>query len=414
MQRSLTLLTTGLITIELFCPPAAHAQAWVGWDHLDVEVVESGPLADSPETWTLDGPTLTIGTIDGAEPFIFTHVWDADRTADGRVIVVDGSAYYIRVFGASGEHVVTFGGRGAGPEEFGGSPFIALDDDLLVVWDPGHHRLSNYSLGGELLAQETLRDHVFAQGITPFPNGTVWETSASGLLWTGADGRIRPREGLSSQFRRFIWLDADASNDFGTFRSGQLYSMSHPQGGLRGFASPFAPSSVAALSDDGRVAVSEGDDARILIYDPAKRPVRLIIAQIPRLPTTRPIVRTHRDRLLGMSSGLGVPRRQLEEAFDELPVPDSIPAIADLLWSEEGDLWVGRRAGDIWAVDEYHVFGTDGEWLARVPLPSRVDKVFHVGAGVVLARHRDDFGVQYLDLYSIDRDPRPPPSTSPR
>lgn len=379
----------------------ASAQAWAGWRELRVDVVESGP-SEPPVTWALAGPIRSIGRVDGAPPFLFTYVWDAERTSDGRIVVVETTSHEIRTFTSDGRHQTTFGGRGGGPREFGGPPWISLDEDTLVVWDPGHYRRSRYTVDGDLIDQTTIRDVVLELGITPFPDGRVWETSAAGVLWTGSVG-LRPVAGLNAQFRRLVWIGADETHEFGSFRSGRMHLMRGPGGGFRGIPDPFAPSTVAAVSGDGRVAVAEGDSAHVLIYGPDHGPERLIVADIGRRSASAELAASYRDRTLGMAGRLGVSRRQVEEAYDEIGVPDSVPAIGDLIWSDTGDLWIGRRAGDVWAIDEYHVFGADGRWRARVPVPEGVDRVLDIGGDHVLARSSDDLGVQYLDLYTVVR-----------
>jgi hypothetical protein len=175
----------------------SSAQTYEIRDSAGVEIVTSGPrdpTGPSPLALSAE-PEVTIGSLDGAEPYLFGQVWDALRLPDGRVVVVEGMIHEIRVFDDEGRHEVSFGQRGGGPEEFGGPPWIELiSPDTLLVWDPGHHRLSRYSLSGDLLDQTTLRETVFGLGITPFPNGLVWATSPEGsVLWKGPYLRWQPR-----------------------------------------------------------------------------------------------------------------------------------------------------------------------------------------------------------------------------
>lgn len=390
----------GIATLHLVT--AASAQAWAQWRSLGVPIVESTPDGGGSEEWFLEGPHLTLGLIEGPASQLFTHIWDAERAADGRIVLVEASSYEIRVFAADGRHLSTFGGRGDGPEEFGGPPWISVDGDLVRVWDPGHFRRSTYSFEGDLLEQITIRDEAFEAGITPFPNGLVWETSEAGQLSTGSVG-LRPREGSNLRLKRLVWLAPSGSDDLGTFRSGRTYLVQTQGRGFRGIDDMFAPNSVAAVSSDGLIAISEGESWEILILGEDRKPLRVLAPAIPRHPVESNEIREYRARLPGLAAQLGVSLRRLEEVHSSIPVPDSVPAIGDLMWSAEGSLWVGRRVGEVRSVDEYHVFAPDGAWLASIPLPEEVDAVLDIGADYLLARRRDEFDVQYLDLYSIVR-----------
>ena len=66
-------------------------------------------------------PVLQIGEIDGEDPYLFTYVWDAARVPDGRLVVTESQSYEIRVFGADGRAITSFGRRGDGPGP-GGRP----------------------------------------------------------------------------------------------------------------------------------------------------------------------------------------------------------------------------------------------------------------------------------------------------
>lgn len=390
----------GIVALHLAAP--VEAQAWAEWRSLGVPVVESGSADGGSQEWSLAGPRLTLGLIEGPASQLFTHIWDAERAVDGRIVLVEASSHEIRVFAADGQHLATFGGMGDGPEEFGGPPWISVDGDVIRVWDPGHFRRSTYSFEGDLLEQVTLRDEASEAGITPFPDGLVWETSRAGQLWTGSVG-TRPREGPNLRLKRLVWLTPDSVEDLGTFRSGRTHLVETRGGGFRGIGDLFAPSSVAAVSPEGLIAISEGEVSEILILGADRAPLRLLAPAIPRRPVESSGLREYRSRLPGIAAQLGVSRQRLEQVHASIPVPDSVPAIGDLAWSQDGSLWVGRRVGEARTVDEYHVLAPDGGWLARVRLPEDVDAVMDVGHDHLLARRRDELGVQYLDLYSIMR-----------
>ena len=145
-------------------------------------VSSSGPLLEGSAAWSIGSePVLAMGAVEGAGPQVFGRVWDATRFDDGRIVVVDELALEIRVFDASGAHLLTFGGEGDGPEEFGGPPFVkAVGNDTIVTWDGGHARLSRFSSDGRLLDQVPMREALGSLGVLPFRNGLVWEIDRTG------------------------------------------------------------------------------------------------------------------------------------------------------------------------------------------------------------------------------------------
>lgn len=386
----------------------AGAQTVERLDSAGIEIVRSGP--DRPGTassLTLSSePILTIGSIDGADPYLFTQIWGALRTSDGRVVVVEASSHEIRVFDSDGRHEVTFGGQGGGPEEFGGPPWLeVLAGDTLLVWDPGHYRVSRYSLDGELLEQETIRERIGELDIMPFPNGLVWATSPTGvLLWTGPipPGRAL---GLGETLSATIRIAADLSaTDLGPRLTGQTYVFEHESGGYRAMANLLGPMERAQLGLEGEVWISDPRRFAIRQYDEEGRLSRIVQPRVPRVPVTPEMVKEVHDELPGLSEGLGVPLRQLENAVDAMPVPDSVPAVGALVSGADGRMWIGRRRGHSWQrkqVDTLHAFERSGAWAGSIDMPPDAFRLLYADDTHVIVAAMDDFDVQYVRVYAL-------------
>lgn len=407
MSRSRPALMSILGVLLCGAPQASQAQLYEVRDSAGVEIIISGP-GGSTSRWALSAdPVVTIGQMDGPEAYLFTDVWDALKASDGRLVVVDAGTYDIRVFDETGRHLVTFGQRGSGPEEFGGPPWLSLTrGDTLVVWDPGHYRLSQYSLGGQLLEQTTIASWIAELGIRPFPNGLVWQTASNGsLLWTGPARAGRRTEGLADTFSDVVLLDAwsEESHHFGRHLSGQTYWM-RDGSGFRGLGSWSAPSAAVALdAAPERVAIGDPELAEVRTYDGSGALMRVLKVQVPRTPITGDMVEARRQELPEIADRLRTSLRSLQRAFDEMPVPDSLPAIARLAWDTSHNLWVGQRHSDRWSVPEYNVFDSDGHWLASVQIPDGVRRLISAGDDYILAAGIGQYDVQFLQVYRIHR-----------
>ena len=400
-----------LAILTLLSVEPCQAQAYQTQDSSGVAVVMTGPAPGAP-LWSIgDEPLVTIGKLDGEDPYLFTQIWDALRTPDGRIVVVEGSTYEIRVFGPQGQHQATFGGRGDGPKEFGGPPWIALaGPDTLLVWDPGHYRLSRYDLAGGLLAQNTIRSTVDSLGIGQFPNGLVWQIVGDGtLLWTGPSRSWRMGEGATNSMRRFILLPSDQEgvHDFGPYVNGRVHYVERTGGGFSGMYDPFAPSHTVALGPaPDRVAISNAERWEIQVFDGAGKLRQVWRGRFRRTPVTPTMRATARRAYTGMASRLGLTLRQAEKAFDAMPTRDSVPAIGVMMWDAPGNVWIGEREGEPRDIGDYQVLNKHGRWLSTVTVPEGLGQIFEIGEDYLLVEARDTYGVQYLREYRIHKPAR--------
>src|SRR5690606_32160502 len=70
-------------------------------------------------TWRLQSdPLLSVGEIQGAEPYLFDGVAHAHLRPDGGIVVVDRGSSSIRLFDTRGQHIRSTGRPGDGPGEF--------------------------------------------------------------------------------------------------------------------------------------------------------------------------------------------------------------------------------------------------------------------------------------------------------
>ena len=96
--------------------------------HPSVEYIASAPVTNDVALGSAKRGSLpfirasravsTIGSLDGAAPFVFGRVTSVDFIDDTTIAILDGSVNEVRVFTVGGKHLQTFGRLGGGPGEF--------------------------------------------------------------------------------------------------------------------------------------------------------------------------------------------------------------------------------------------------------------------------------------------------------
>lgn len=152
--------------LALFCPACGVGDGpgrdWPGV----VDTLAGGVIqVRNPETgiWSDDEgwrivEEVRIGAAAGDGPEAFSQIAAVGASPDGLIHVIDGHTQEVRVFTPAGEHVRTFGGRGAGPGEFTNA--FSLDWDAhgrLWINDPGNNRYAVFDTAGSLLFRSPRR-----------------------------------------------------------------------------------------------------------------------------------------------------------------------------------------------------------------------------------------------------------------
>ena len=102
---------------------------------------------------------LSIGVADGAEEYMFLDAREVAVDNRERIFVSDRRGIYIKVFDKFGKYITTIGRQGQGPGEFGRVTNIQITArNELMVHDRSTRRLSFFSLDGEYLRTEQLKE----------------------------------------------------------------------------------------------------------------------------------------------------------------------------------------------------------------------------------------------------------------
>ena len=176
-------------------------------DSAGIQVVEnSRPPDGSRLAWQIGPePSVSIGMLEGEDPYLLFHATDATQLSDDRIVVVNRGTAELRVFDEFGTYLATWGGKGEGPGEFEDIMQIAtLPADSVTAWglsaDAAMHVFDAAGNFGRrfspLKSESSLRTH-WTLPVSVMRDGSILASqqpdrvdSVAVELWDG-EGRLR-------------------------------------------------------------------------------------------------------------------------------------------------------------------------------------------------------------------------------
>lgn len=372
----------------------SRADATLAVDSAGIEIVTSDPLTAGAGCILGDEPILSIGELDGEDPYLFHQIRDATRLSDGSVAVVDGSSREVRVFSGTGEHHLSMGGAGEGPGEFRGPWLLwVLPGDTLWAGDYMPWRFNIFSRTGEFshaVQPDPYQLHAFVRGGV-LANGTSInvtqamtppgaEETTLLVLAHGPDGAL---------------IDTVASLPGSRFE---------PLSDLPGFflMPVFHPGSLVAARGSA-IAMTNARNPEVHILDAEFR-LRLIVRWLdPYRDVTDRHVQAFREDYVAERGGRDNPGWS---AADEASIGDSravaelFPTASDLMFGRAGRLWVKRFARPR-EEPEWLAFGPDGGFVCRFTPGSDLTP-YEFGSDYMLAHRVDDLGTERVLMYRLN------------
>lgn len=347
------------------------------------------PLWSDGEAWELV-PELRIGTVDGDGPELFGEMAALAVDGAGRIYVLEGQAQEVRVFGADGAHVRTIGRQGGGPGEFAGALDVELGPDgNLWVADPRNNRASVFDTSGAYL-----RGHAMPGGfvIIPWPGG--FDRHGDYYYPVPLPSEEGFRLGLA-RFDRALEVedtltapDDPVEREYFDHRSGNSFARA---------SVPFAGEFRWRLTPDGTLLGVLTGPYRMFELGPAGDTLRTITRAFDPLPVTDADIARARESMAWFLEQGG--------EVDWSLVPSHKPAIENVFFDDEGNLWVwpvmpAGREGT--ALD---VFGPDGRYLGRVtpPVPIAQRPYPVVRDGLMVAVTESELDVPFVVRLRIER-----------
>jgi hypothetical protein len=318
--------------------------------------------------------------------------------ADGRAVVADARAQFVRLYDRNGVRIATMGRAGKGPGEFAAIMGLRITPKGDIgVWDGRLQRLTLFDPQGRLISTHPVHaDNRMAGNLELFLGS--WRNGDLLLGTLRMDRRPAQNELLPE---RWI-LGRFAVNGQLRAAAGEIPGMIR----MHRAPLPFSPIPRVALRGDS-VVIANGYAAQLKVLTADGRLVRTIaLPWRTRAPQHQWSVLEAKLRQRNKPLLLEL----LREAPRDRPLPVMGGLLADdrgQLWVKEYDpagdaIWLKRNALEIAPGGFWRVLSPDGRWVARVRIPENVS-VLDIRGDRLLGVARDEFDVEQAVVYTITR-----------
>ena len=390
----------GLVLLLAACgaEPIPERTEAVVRDSAGVTIIENTVPQWTAETaWRVaPQPTVTIGELEGAEEYLLFRVYTAKRLANGHIVLTNAGTNELRFYDADGVHVRTVGGEGEGPAEFRFLMDVSqAGDDSIIAFDISLRRFSLWDISGEFG-----RMLPYGTKLAGFPQLTGHLADGSPIVYMAEiAGREEPGTYEDHMWVYRIHMDGEKIDTIGRFQGSELMTVRFGRGGrLLGtsFVLPFARDPIVLGAGTGiYYGTRERYDIGFYGLDGQ------LVKSIRRLVPPRHVTDEERDLILNPpdEGRTEIPRSVLESGVD-VPIGETMPAYAQLLVDDVGNLWV-EDYEDLWSeLDSWAVFDTVGIYLGTVQLPAGC-RLKQVGEEFILGVWIGEFDEGQVRMYEL-------------
>jgi hypothetical protein len=363
-------------------------------DSVGIEIVESvGPRWGHADRWTVSAdPLLDLADAGSGPDHEFFRIRNAIRLDDGRVAVANSGTNEVRFYDTNGDFVRSSGRTGEGPGEFERLTNVrAYRGDSLMAFDYWGRRISVMDATGEIarVASLTGLDGSLSDLYVLSGGSFLLHAHVTGVM-AEAQGRIRIPAPLLS-----VRPDGTVEDTVTVVPGFETYVFE-----LGDAAPPFRHEALVAV-DDSLIYVGDGVTFEVKALNLHGEVQRII--RIPGYDLSVP--RAVRDSMRVAMLQQEMPA-QLRPTLDAMAnsIPERRPAFSGILVDPLGFLWVQGYIRSLVAPGprQSEVFDPDGQWLGTVELPDNFN-LYQVGEDYLLGRHRDDLGVETIQVLELDR-----------
>ncbi len=353
-------LAGSFLCIALFSPSVASGQDLGRADTAGTTVVSNfGPFP----SWVVDEDRKAVIGAEGigadeSEQF-FSHVTSVVMLDGDRVAVADGAAREVRLFAPSGVLEASSPGMGEGPGEFLGLDWLAeCREGQLDAYDPALGRVTTFSsVDLTVLDTRELRSSVDGgppSAIRCFQGG-----------WVGGTQHLQVPPSSPGPVQWPVSVELFGSDDqtslVATMPGDERYFDGKNIGPLA-----FGSKSVFAASVRN-IVIGTQSKPEVAIYDPTGDLSRLVRWDASELPVTGQDVEVLTDQSRARTDQ---ERAALRRSFVDYPFPEHYPAFGNMLFDDDGRLWIeaSQRLGV--TENKWWVLSPSGQVVQTVSFPN--------------------------------------------
>ena len=367
-------------------------------DSAGVRIVDNAkPPEGSRLGWRIGPePTVSIGVLEGEEPYMLYRAYDAAMLSDGRIVVANTGTQELRVFDRSGTHLATWAGQGQGPGEFTDlSQIEPWPADSIIAWYGPQLGFSVFDADGNhgrnfvLTGQERIS-----------PMQRFWPAAAN------RDGLILARHGPEAADTIVMQLrdrDGEVHASFGAHPSFEWHILGEGDRSIL-FRKTFGGEPVWALGGY-RVVIGHTGRYELKAFGRDGTLARIVRREHRQRAPTAAEVSAYIDNEMDRNIwATGAEAVALRRRFEAVPVAEHLPAFTSImtdalghLWVEEYELPADPRRARLWTV-----FDPDGRVLGFVETPKDLS-IDQIGEDYILGAARSDLDVEMVQVWPLER-----------
>lgn len=363
--------------------------------------------------WNVSDPVLAIGQ-EGIPEYEFGNVIGVGHLDNGEWVLYDGGSRQLRFYNAEGVFQRSAGRAGEGPGEFRDVHYMeVLNGDRIVTYDQQLRRLTEWDRRGRV--RQTRRVAAQPGGSVLRPVGFVDSTT---LVWMNF---TTPECRLSETLTDTVTYYATSLHPRADVTAADIRPLIGMPGGLSWGSSrnilgrcipqriPMAPGPVDAASS-AALFVATRRGVTLTRYDLGTRERAEINLPLAARALTHDVKEAHIRNALGAAdrdeAGRPLPANAGMDLFErrlrELPWPDSLPAVDQLIADAHGLLWLRSSPGPADTAALWVVLSPQGNTVTRALLPRRI-RVIEIGDDYVAGVETDALGVQRVVVRNLRR-----------
>ncbi len=405
MSGRLTTIAAGVVAAATVAcqedagrPPGLYGEIR---DSAGIVIVENARPADGSRLgWRIGPePAVSIGVLEGEEPYMLNWAFNPVRLSDGRIVVANFGTQEVRMFDASGTHLATWGGSGEGPGEFRSLTRVASwPGDSIVAWYSTGLGLSVFDSNGDYGRSFTLQsgqDTIWLRprAVAARRDGTILSImdpegadTAEVEIWDG-EGALVGSLGRHPSKPFIVTTNERGQREL----SGIAYSRELVTGlwGDLIVVSPTTSYEIRAFRADGTLA-------RIVRRE-----------HVLRAPAEADLEPWIEEQVGMVASSPGLPEGlidRMRQALQSTSLAETFPAFSAILPDAAGNLWVREydfpreeRPTPLWTV-----FDPEGRVLGFVETPTGL-RITQIGEDYILGHVEDALGVESIQLWPLER-----------